>query len=351
MVKEIYHNINFIRFWLALAIIYEHCIGFLLSRGKSVYLQTLQSNLSLSGGIFVNIFFLISGFFLFRSCNPSKNKTMDIFFKEKLFRLWPVTLFSFFILFIIGHFNTKDFFNMFFINSGVGLINSTGHNEVVWYVYALFWLSLFFYFLIKNLELKNLIFLCSVIAFFGVTGLEHSVGKYNGFVISPILTTGMTRGLTFISLGILFSIFMTFYEANNFNKNNSFQFKLFITLIEAYLLFYLFYNCCFHKPSVATNAYTFLFIGIFFLFIIKKGFISKFFNYKLFGKIGDWAFSMYVLQFSIIEFCQEFLWGSNERVNLHMTVFLCVLIGAITYKYIEKPILHFLKAKYIEHRE
>lgn len=60
---------------------------------------------------------------------------------------------------------------------------------------------------------------------------------------------------------------------------------------------------------------------------------------------------MYVLQFSIIEFCQEFLWGSNERVNLHMTVFLCVLIGAITYKYIEKPILHFLKAKYIEQRK
>ena len=351
MVKEIYHNINFMRFWFALAIIYGHCIEFLLSRGKTPYLQGLNINMSLSGATFVNSFFFISGFFLFKSYYISKDKTMFTFVKEKLFRLWPVTLFSFFILFVIGCFNTKDFFNMFFINSGIGLINYSGHNEVVWFVYALFWLSLFFYFLIKNLELKNLTFLCSVIAFLGFAGLEHSAWYYNGFVIFPILTTGMTRGLTFISLGILFSIFMTSYETSGFNKNNSLRFKLFITLIEACLLFNLFYNCCFHKPSIDTNAYTFLFVGIFFLFIIKKGFISKFFNYKLFGKIGDWAFSMYVLQFSIIEFCQEFLWGSNERVNLHMTVFLCVLIGAITYKYIEKPILHFLKAKYIEHRE
>jgi len=157
----------------------------------------------------------------------------------------------------------------------------------------------------------------------------------------------MIRGLTFIAVGILLGAIVL---QQNLNTKNNFLNKLFFTILESCLMCYFLYYSVFHLSSFRVDIYyQLLFIGIFLLFIFNKGLLSKLCNKKTLANLGNYAFSIYLMHFPIILFCQKFIWKNmNDKNCLITTVLLCIFAGIIVYYFIEKPFAKLLTNKCVK---
>lgn len=118
-VKGKLNNIEFIRFFFAAAIIYFHLLhSFMMPyTGESVIYQNLAEQSKYAKYI-VECFFIISGYFLYRSLlSRPEQKTTDFLWK-KIVRLWPVlavsTAFSVVFLEVPA---SEGILNLFFLQS------------------------------------------------------------------------------------------------------------------------------------------------------------------------------------------------------------------------------------------
>ena len=292
MDKEYFKNVDLLRFILALFIVLLHiCCMF---SEYSLFLQKFHSN----NMNCVQLFFIISGFMLILTFNS--NTTVLKFFLKKVARLLPViafaTLVCFFLsLFKVLHFAFMDnIFALFFLN---GMQIASNHIEIngwgsvfpSWYVSVLVWVSLLYFYIIKNFGYKVLNVSLWFFVFLGLYVLNHN--------IVTAFPPDLIRGLSGVGIGCLLAQIFLLYK-NYKNTHSGFTVnttaKIFITFLEIALFGYMIYCLFTTKSHVGHTDIVFLFSILLMLFVSKIGYFSRFLDSNFSKFLGQYSYSIYM---------------------------------------------------------
>ena len=313
------------------------------------------------GFICVDFFFIISGFFLFRKIDKSEDTVH--FAKNKIIRLLPTIWFSIAVYFILSLFISGMPFNfnnniqsIFLLNSiGFSSHQSMGSTHQAWFIAALFWCSLFYFYINKIFDKKytNLIIWLIVAGGYGFILNCNYPGfagaKSNSFLF---INQGIVRALAGLGVGY----FLVMLYESGFLKTINKPGKIIISLLEIYLMgFLVFYLNI--SPTIPGNnyfLYIIIFTILFYLFIIKQGALSNLLNNRISGVIGQWSYSIYIMHIIIFDLIRVLLLPNNKNIVLNHPIesfitgiVLAIIAGIATFYLFEKPVTKYLKKKFL----
>jgi len=349
-------NIEFLRFIFALIIAgchFKH--GIVSIDGVSFYKQMMK-NLTYAG-VPVDLFFIISGFFMFMTTDFG----MDFikFAKKKLIRFMPTILFVLLLVLICSQFVSTVHFarheNIFTILNlqNVGLTFRNGDVPASWFVSSLFWGLSFYFYLYKIIDKKwfNLITAC--IVFFCYSFWIHTEG-INYKNISYVFNIGMVKAFAGIGTGY----FISMVYKDNIQKINDLSLniwqKLLLTGAEIYITWILVYYMCLHKTGYKNIKMVIViyFVALFWLFLTKKGYFSRLLENNISVFLGKFAFAIFLTHQFIINLWRGFVYEghmhwviSHPVLNLVILYIVIILFGILTYYLVENPSAKFLKKK------
>ena len=295
MEKRYFKNIDFLRFVFAIIIVTLHMIGIACSNISNVpFIHNLRST---SGNMrnCVELFFIISGFFLMITLK--KDLPLIQFLKNKFIRLSPVIIFTVVLFLIALPFRISKFyfmdnlFSIFFIN-GISIVKHTspfgglGNVHSSWYISVLVFVSLFYFYIIKNYGLKLFNLVIPIIIILGL-----HVQSYH---IKTVFSEGLIRGFVHIGIGILLGEFYLQYK-DTFNRCITEKIKIWLfTFLECGVFGYLLYGLITKKSHLQMTDLVFLFVILFILFIYRGGYLSRLLDNNLSVKLGSYAYSIYI---------------------------------------------------------
>jgi len=297
----------------------------------------------------VDLFFILSGFFLI--LGYSKIDSLWAFFKKKLVRLYPAFIFAVCLCLFLSFFKLAKFkfftaILTLFGFSGTILSLDLGLISPFWYVSAMLWTMFFMLYLLKNYERKNvnLFFALAIIFSYGfiINVWNGSIGmnlpsKYGLF------HAGMLRALGGMSIGYFIA---EWYKANIGNIKQqvlSIKSKLTITAFEAIMLFLVINNLLLHKSGYKNQfVYIIIFTITIVLFLINKGYVSKFLNKNIFLKISRYTYSIFVTHIVVrnaylFSLCKTDFIKTHPCLSLIIELLTVLILGIFTYHFIEKP--------------
>ncbi len=354
--KKRYYNVDFLRIVFVVLIVYYH---FIKTSYVAAYhipiLENLAKNVGWAGTICNAILFVISGFFLF----PALIKKEEPFIKfaiRKLLRFWPTLVFAVICIGILDLFGLVKFdvgqniLNIFLMTAGSGgLTHKLTNLNVTWFVCALFWCSMFYkalYNVINDNFKFN--FAVSIILYFNLVIFLNSISK-DYQVVHGIFSKGGASAMALIGVGIL--LYQLFQQINwDKIKTNPFV----ITLCEAGLITYLTWGCIFKKFKETYMVMLIASITLFVLFLINRGYISRFLNRPFASAIGKYAFAIYIMQEVSFVFYKNFFWKDSILVTAHpiLMIFLSlsfsIILGVLTYHFVENPCAKYLKKNLLD---
>lgn len=348
-------NIDFFRFIFTLSIIFYHLQFTLFNSFPEVHLYRKLLKTTWSGDQAVEFFFIISGFFIYYTF---KNASIFDFIKKKIIRLWPVLFFCFILKLIVYPLIGRNpdgwnlLLSLFFLDGSGWNIVTVGET---WFVSVLFWVSLFYYYLLKNFDKKIYILIIALLTWFSYSfELHANVGGIRGVETTwgYIFNSGILRGSGGIGLGFLIAYFIKDHLATYVKDDIEISSQLLITIgiIESFLLLFviaipLFIKNPFNNIIIVILAFTILFI----LFVLKRGFVSVFFNKKYWGWGGKYTFSIYLTHLIVIYSLKPF-WDSNRDfvvdhpvLNILLAIIFGCFFGIFVYHTIEVPGASLLK--------
>ena len=360
--KFYFKNINLFRFIFACMIVTFHMIHMSLNNLKmnTDFKFMLENSWNL--GHCVELFFVMSGFFLI--ITYKKDISAVQFLKNKIVRLWPIMIFTMLIFSIASLFKvlhlylmedifTLLFLNGLFISKHTTPFNGTGNMHSTWFVSSLIFSSALYTYIIKNYGYK----LLNLLLFFIIT-----IGLYSfSYRVPLVIPESIIRGLYGVGIGVLCGQIYIVYKdkIKTIQKVKSKFINVIFTLIELGIFFYLIFGLCFGQMDrLVLGDFIFLFIIIFFLFIIKIGYFSKLLNNNLSVELGKYAYAIFVTHCFWVEifgkywFTEKYYIYFKELISFHPTILFAyipiifsIVFGIIAYYIIEKPTIKFLKSK------
>lgn len=350
---ERFLNVDFLRFILAVIIVMYHGRDVNIIQVNNFYPEIQH------GYLCVEFFFIIAGFFLFK--NIKKEEHTINFVKKRYLRLVTPILIAILLVAVISifipeiHFKFNDNILKIFLLHTCGLAPFTGGlaGKGNWFVSVLFIISIFYFYLYKITDKKvfnfitALLILFSYVIFVNLKGINNHWGLYKG-----IINVGLLRGIGGLGLGY----FISMVYRNNFLKNCTKKFKILLTGLEIYLICFLgHYILCSNKvPGKSIFLLILAFVILFYLLLIKQGYVSKIFNNKVLASFGKYSYTIYIMQFIVMELLKYTIYLNNlEYVKTHTsTVFglqtiIVIITGIGIYKLLEKPITDYLHKKFI----
>ena len=354
--KEKIKNIEFFRILFILQLVIMHFAGSPNYGFNKMFPDILifqQMNNSMQNGhIVVEFFFIIAGFFLVLTY---RNLSFVDFVKNKFIRLFPLVALGIIIIWIANFINWgspdiyKGIFDLLFVQN-IGLsIQPIGF---FWFVSVLFWVLLFYYYIIKNYERKNVDLAIGLITFFSYCLIMNYTNEnFADFSINigGFLNVGLLRGLAGIGLGY----FLGNWYKDNFVKIKNLKFsmyqKLIASVIEGSLLFYIIFNLSFYSMKNNRMILIFAFLGLFIMFLLKQGIISRFLDNNVSLVLGRYAFSLYIM-----DCVTRMLLGKNvesygDFVHVHpllsfqIMILILIIFAIASYHLIEQPAIKYLK--------
>lgn len=193
--------------WFKLFMAYEVAIGHF--NGQSF----------LTGGLCVNCFFIISGYFLAGSYDSEKYPTTISYTINRIKKLYPEYIVSFILLFILTYLRQlpaglSEFAGIvtnslpeIFLLQNMGWYQG-GINYPLWFICVLIIASHLLFALLKENRRFTVDFLCPVIALCLGTFYFNMQSSSWGTTAGDFLYVPLCRGLCFISLGIILHEFM-----------------------------------------------------------------------------------------------------------------------------------------------
>lgn len=352
-------NIEFLRFIFAVFIVYFHLVaGYLyIKLGDSVELYNKLHN-HCNGQLCVEYFFVIAGFFLITKTNFN----IDIidFAKKKIMRLWPVLAFTIGVYWILSLFTPIEFCKYsnlltILLIDNIGINTAFGNMISTWFVSALFWCTLLYFYILKNVTSKHVNFLILLLVILALSAKIHSNGMSSKdvFVLNNI---GILRGIYCIGLGYFIGkIFLKTSGGGRFTALDNIWKKLIYTGVEAYLLITVVYNTVCYK-SKSPDIYLFYLITfclLFWFFVNQKGYLSKLFNQNFSVFLGKYSYSIFIIHPVVLNLFREYVWKTHPEfvinypvINLFVPLILAVLTGITVYHLVEKPAFDYLKSKW-----
>lgn len=347
--KKLY-NIELFRFIFSILIAYGHMMLFYLfpvNREAFNWCnmgQTWNATLTI-----VDCFFILTGFFMFNTVTYKNITTMQ-FMKGKIIRLWPVYFFSFIVFFVLSKFKVcffnlyDDILNLLFLQcSGHKL--SLGDSGYSWYISSLFWVSLFYFYLLRNFQKKNARLVIGIMTFFSYILLIHKFDGGVGAHISPplleLFVPGILRALGGMGLG--YFIGEIFDNLKNIKSEDLNIYKrISISATELIITLFLLYNYLIKKVYNNSLLYILAFGVLLLLLALQIGKYSQVLNWKGFEYIGRYSYSIYIMHLPVFLTLKKYLWKKDYVINnpiesVLIGLFLCLVTGILTYHLIEKP--------------
>ncbi len=340
--KEKNYSIQFLRFLLAIIICYGHFLWVTPYQNVEMY-ANLKAHCA-NSFFAVEYFFIISGYFLFFS-----SRTIKDFVKQKIIRIWPLLAFSILVGICIGmKAKSCDLATLFFLQ-GTGISQKGGLNGPAWFVCVLFWVSLIYHIVLKNMtnKIKRNIFFLSVflVSFFL---LIKNLFIFPRAIMFGFLSIMMVRGFACIALGVLCAILNKEILIPKLSKKLSFDscnnfFKILNSTIEILLFSVVMYYCF----SIKTFGYPydqilviFVFCALVLSFVNKSGVLSaRILNNKFVNFLGEISFPIYLMQyivfFEISKSYSRHLDGGGHSIAYWMIYF--IVVGILAYFIVEKP--------------
>ena len=296
-------------------------------------------------GYLVELFFLISGFLMFKYIEKIKQGlNFESFFINRVKRFLPLVaiaaiLYECLIYFYFRIFGEKfleqglNFFGTIIsilgIQAGWSFENPMINNPM-WYISVLILCYILFYISTKISILKkiNCVYLYVILVFLGL-----SIQKNNTNL--AFLNYYTARGYYSFFFGVLFSIYF-----------NNYKIRKFVKILSIFLVIFITYSIVAHYSIVEKNInYTLTFIYYPALIIIFNiDIIKKIYSSKLITKLAETSFNVYVwhvgaiLIFIIVnKACNLNINFSSYKVMIVFTILLYIF-GTISYYLIEKPL-------------
>lgn len=354
-------NIEFLRVMCTFFIVFYHIfhINFLGKFITDIPLSLL-TNLSYHAQKAVDFFFIMAGFFLVFTFKPTLS--LFDFFKKRVIRFWPVMLFVLICYGIGSIWSLSSFYpgrnilTLLFINN-IGLPFKHGDSGNLWFVSVLIWCSVFYFLMIKHVKLKlNIItFLFISIISYSLL-LFHQHGDIRGYHQNyyVIVNIGMLRGLAGMGLGCLLASFWKNYKALFTERFNSKLSYISLGCIELTFLILLIYNSLFHHLKMCKFVLIILFVILFVLFLINKGFVSQFFDRDIWVKLSKYTYSIYVIHIFVLYILKNSIYKyhiaflHNHSLSIVMfTIFVILVFGIFTYHFVEEPCAKYLTNKFL----
>jgi len=322
--------------------------------------------------LFVDFFFILSGFVLTHGYAFKQNNSYKSFFISRTFRIMPLHLFML-LLFIIFEFaklvaynkgisfNNVPFSNntsptdilpnIFLLQSWLPFAKAGSWNVPAWsisveyYIYMLFFITL----LVKRFQ--NLIWLTII-----------SISLFLLITNNEIISSGILRGLSGFFIGIYVYLFYL-YTSQFMEKLNIYIYIILEFCLVLLAIVFLSQN----EDKMSPFLIKVVFIGLVYIFAFEKGFVSSILKKSLFQLLGKLSYSIYlthtlviIILTSIVIIIEKFLsiqlttriehyrffdFGNIIVNNIFVILFvvLVIFISMFTYKYIEKKGMEFGK--------
>ncbi len=345
-------NINFFRILFTFVIIYGHIIQhwMMTKFGSMEFFKHLLKHTSYNFGYICEMFFIISGFFMFYTF--SRNTTFKSFIVNKIARLWPVIAFSVLVCFILSLLGIITYDKYGNITALLFLSNSfiINHNNIgsAWYINVLFWTFILYFTLFKIIKPENRIPVVGIIVFIVYSILFNKEHLY----ASPKLMGGgityyLLRGIAGMGWGYLIACL---YSSWSLSSVVTLRQKIFYGILECYLLFLIYKWTIVKSIPQAVVILVFLFSVLFILFLAQRGFLSRLLNNDICFKFGQYCFSIYLVQDFMYQILYKVLW-SNPHIgvlkypvlNIFLGMLFVGIAGIIVYYIIEKPFKNIIK--------
>lgn len=346
-------NIEALRFIFAMVIVYYHILHDNLFKlyEDFIPLQNFRSSCN-DAHYIVELFFIIAGFFLYKTYEKYKDSSIFVLGLNKFFRLWPVLAFSILCCYIlhlcnfIGFNGYREFLDLLLMqNNGI----SKTYGGINWFVSSLFWAFIFYFILLKNCSRNFANSIIAVITYFSYVGLVHL--GFGREVVNDFLSLGVLRGVAGLGLGYLLALFIENLSKIKINiKTPKILTYIIASTVEIYCLGFLLYNFTAHRMSYRNPMiFVFVFSILLILFVQKKGLLSNLFDNNISAFLGKYSYSIYVMQQVTFFVMQNSIWKNESFVLNHINVCLVcsiiisILVGVITYYLIEKPCINFYR--------
>lgn len=295
-------------------------------------------------GYIVELFFLLSGYFMYRYIDKIKNGlNFKKFFKKRYLRFFPLVALTSIVYSVLLYIYTNVLHLKWFgykvslwgtiisslcISEGFGLSNPC-INYPNWYISVLLICFIVFYILvqisIKNKIPINYLFIIMIIIGFGIR-------TYN--IKLPFMTPNVARGYYSFFFGLLLYDILMKYKINRFIKIISLLFVILIPILIHYDI-----------PIFKDVNYlmTFLYYPAL-IIIFKYTRINKLFKKSFISTISEVTFDVYLWHNVLLLFMCLLIKAFKITINLaSLKIMICFtiasfIVGFVSYYVFEKPI-------------
>lgn len=355
--KQRFYNIDFLKFLFIICLCTMHFV-----RGKANLAHIIHNNVQLNtfAGLLGNcsicfdFFFIILGFFLFYTFD--KNMGITDFIKKQFVRFWPMVLlyviidlvFVYFVFHMSNHIPYNEVYKLLMID-GIGLTNK--FLGITFFVSVFFWGSIFYFYLLKNFskEIVNILVPLMVVGCYSF--LIHAQNGSVSVIDKTwfyVFNGGVMRGIAGIGLGYIINNIYSLIKTYTPTMDK----YVIYSLVEGTLLYFIFNNLLFQKLRYNSNFILIIgFVLLFILFLLNRGFVSNFFNNKLWGFMSKYVYSIFITHIFVLRLFRTF-WGehkvfvaNNIELNIIGSIACAVIVGIVVYYLVQLPVQNFMKKK------
>lgn len=328
------YALDFFKLFATFFICFHHLVGY------------FNFQIEQSGYLFVELFFILSGFFLYKNFSTIKEEDEFSYTKKRIKKLYPHYIFSFFTLFLflaISNIFTPVIPGnklLFVPLSEIFMLHSIGifkgnFNSPTWYLSVMIVGGYFIYYLLRNNSNKFIRFTGPLIILGSYTLINSTLGgKIESWDNILIFCLPLLRGTADMIIGCILGVIID-------NKNSLLKIKLspyYIKLIEL-ITYFLIYMLLTQKTNYELCVLL-LFPILILISFSPHSFSNKLFNKKIFQKIGKISYPMYLNHLLIIKILQLFFDKTVNTFLLTLGYFIILIIYSLltmnSVKIIEK---------------
>lgn len=345
--KVFFYHVDLMRFLFSVIIVIYHILhASIMPYVTDAKYTELAESLDFSTNIVV-CFFIISGFFLYRSYSTNPEQGIFDYIVSRIVRLWPVLFFAILCeALLVGSYNWDRMLinSMFLQCSGISL----EYKGILWYVSSFFFASVFLYAILRCFQRRKAVFLIALLTYFGCAFLvNYFDGRIGGReTVLYVLNIGVLRGVAFIGVGILLAVIYDKLQdmfritpLSKWSRRILFVEKIVIEIISLIFL----YKYFILSRSTKNHIVLVLVFALFLLCLVsERDPLGLLLNRKLFGLTGKYAYSIYVMQGTSFLILEKTLWQnasfvSNIWMAIGVSAAVSVVIGIGTYYIVERP--------------
>ena len=308
----------------------------------------LNMNFIAKGYIGVEFFFILSGFFLYKSFKKHKDESAVGYTVKKLKRLYPEYIVAFVLFFAIMAIQNKgDIISYIFnaiseitLTQNIGVFKG-GINYPLWYLSVLIFAGYIIFGILKKNEDTFIKIISPIFIVFTFSLLNYLGKGLENWDIMYGLYLPLLRGAAEICIGVLCAKFIEgkYFSEIADHKNICYIIEVLTYIFLSYIII------CQNEFEI----YSIVFIPILICIANNPSSISsKLFNQNIFGKAGKITYSMYVNHAIFIK-GTTFLYKSVFNKNINMIALIVIYLSSlIIYSIISRKLIMNIVNKYRE---